>query len=84
MRQDGNTFSSTKDRKEEFRNYFPSIFGKKMSIPLPTLVIKVHSRQYLLGVTCKLLVPKIHNLINLGASHMLQKTGKLCSSNKVL
>lgn len=81
MRQDSNTFSSSSDREEEFSSCFPSVFGKMMCIPLPSLVIEVHSRQHLLGMTCKPLVPKIRSLINLGASHMLQKTGKLCSCN---
>jgi len=80
MRQDSYTFSSTKDKEEEFSNCFPSILGKTISHHLlPSVVIKVHSRQHLLGMTCKLLVPKIRSLINIGASHMLQKTVKMCS-----
>lgn len=81
MRQNSNTFSSISDREEEFSNCFPSVFGKMMCIALPSLVIEVHSRQHLLGMTCKPLVPKIRSLINLGTSHTVQKTGKLCSCN---
>lgn len=84
MRQDGSTFSGIKYRKEEFSNCFSSIFGKKMCIPRPSLVTKVHNRQHLLGMTYKLSVLKIHSLVDLGASDMPQKTRKLCSCDSIV
>lgn len=43
-----------------------------------------HNRQHLLGMTCELSVPKIHSLVDLGASDMPQKTGILCSCNSIV